>query len=83
MDRDEYAAAATVFALLDDGVPAEDVLLDVIATVQRKVGVEWAANRITVAAEHAATAINDRVIAALAHHRQEGRKIIQVCARHC
>ena len=69
MDRDEYAAAATVFAMLDDGVPAEDVLLDVIAGVQRKVGLEWAANRITVAQEHAATAINDRVIAALAHHR--------------
>jgi methanogenic corrinoid protein MtbC1 len=69
MDRDEYAAAATVFALLDDGVPPEDVLLDVIAGVQMKVGMEWAANRLTVAQEHAATAINDRVIAALAHHR--------------
>ena len=69
LDRDEYAAAATVFAMLDDGVAPEDVLLDVIATVQKKVGLEWAANRLTVAQEHAATAINDRVIAALAHHR--------------
>jgi methanogenic corrinoid protein MtbC1 len=32
------------------------------------VGLEWAANRITVTQEHTATAINDRVIAALAHH---------------
>lgn len=68
LDRDEYAAAATVFAALDAGMPPEDVLLDVIAPVQGKVGTEWAANRITVAQEHAATAINDRVIGALAHH---------------
>ena len=67
-DRDEFAAAATVFAALDAGMAPEAVLLDVIAPVQRKVGIEWAANRITVAQEHAATAINDRVIAALAHH---------------
>jgi methanogenic corrinoid protein MtbC1 len=68
LDRDEYAAAATLFTALDAGAPAEDVLLEVIAPVQYKVGTEWAANRITVAQEHAATAINDRVIAALAHH---------------
>ncbi|KUI29157.1 cobalamin-binding protein [Mycobacterium sp. IS-1742] len=68
LDRDEYAAAATVFAAIDTGVSAEDVLLEVIAPVQHRVGTEWAANRITVAEEHAATAINDRVIAALAHH---------------
>lgn len=67
-DRDEFAAAATVFAAMDAGMTAEDVLLEVIAPVQHKVGTEWAANRITVAQEHAATAINDRVIAALAHH---------------
>lgn len=65
--RDEYAAAATLFAAVDAGMAAEDVLLDVIAHVQLKVGAEWAANRVTVAQEHAATAINDRVIAALAH----------------
>lgn len=69
LERDEYAAVAMVFAMLDDGVSAEDLLLDVIAPTQKKVGVEWAVNRLTVAQEHAATAINDRVIAALAHHR--------------
>ncbi|WP_156747051.1 B12-binding domain-containing protein [Mycobacterium sp. E2733] len=67
-DRDEYAAAATVFAAMDAGLTPEEVLLEVIAPVQHKVGTEWAANRISVAQEHAATAINDRVIAALAHH---------------
>ncbi|MDY6999366.1 MAG: cobalamin-dependent protein [Actinomycetota bacterium] len=68
LDRDEYAAAATVFAAVDAGLSAEDVLLDVIAPVQHRIGREWAADRLTVAQEHAATAINDRVIAALAHH---------------
>ncbi|OBG71833.1 cobalamin-binding protein [Mycobacterium sp. E3298] len=67
-DRDEYAAAATVFAAMEAGMTPEDVLLEVIAPVQHKVGAEWAANRISVAQEHAASAINDRVIAALAHH---------------
>lgn len=68
LDGDERTATAVVFAALDAGLAAEDVLLDVIAPVQRRVGSEWAANTITVAQEHAATAINDRVIAALAHH---------------
>lgn len=67
-DRDEHAAAATVFGALDAGMTPEEVLLDVIAPVQHRVGSEWAANRITVAQEHAATTINDRVVAALAHH---------------
>lgn len=73
IDGDEYAASTVVFDALDAGVGPEDVLLDVIAAVQRRVGTEWAANRITVAQEHAATAINDRVIAALAHHPEARR----------
>ncbi|MGW5734040.1 MULTISPECIES: cobalamin B12-binding domain-containing protein [Streptomyces] len=61
-EGDEVAAARTVRAAVDAGHAYESVLLDVIAPVQRRVGVEWAANRISVAQEHAATAINDRVI---------------------
>jgi methanogenic corrinoid protein MtbC1 len=69
---DECAAADVAFAALDDGLGVEDVLLGLIAPVQAMVGREWAANRIRVAQEHAGTAINDRVIAALAY-RPEGR----------
>ncbi|MFF3697821.1 B12-binding domain-containing protein [Streptomyces sp. NPDC002221] len=65
---DEYAATSLVQRALDDGVDPESVLLDVIAPVQFKVGEEWAANRMTVAQEHAATAINDRAVAALSLH---------------
>ncbi|CAM5402298.1 hypothetical protein SALBM135S_01309 [Streptomyces alboniger] len=62
---DEYSAADAVRDALGAGLGAEAVLLDVIGAVQHKVGLEWAANRISVADEHAATAINDRAVAAL------------------
>ncbi|MFF0482903.1 B12-binding domain-containing protein [Streptomyces sp. NPDC004435] len=65
--RDEQAAAAAVLGAHDAGVPAEELLLDVIGPVQARIGAEWAADRIGVAQEHAATAIQDRVVAALAH----------------
>ncbi|MGV0851865.1 cobalamin B12-binding domain-containing protein [Mycolicibacterium phlei] len=73
LDADENAAVDTVFAAVDAGMAPEDALLDVIAPVQQRIGSEWAANRITVAQEHAATAINDRVIAALSRHPAAGR----------
>lgn len=66
---DEYAARTVVLTAADAGLPAEDLLLDVVAPVQHEVGVRWAADRLSVAGEHAATAINDRVVAALTHHR--------------
>ncbi|MGW6993028.1 cobalamin B12-binding domain-containing protein [Streptomyces sp. NPDC054946] len=65
---DEPAALTMVLRALDDGMEAESVLLDVIAAVQGRVGEEWAANRVTVAQEHAATAIDERAVAALARH---------------
>ncbi|MFF5368414.1 B12-binding domain-containing protein [Streptomyces sp. NPDC013187] len=66
---DEYAAVDVVTDALADGLEPESVLLDVIAAVQHRVGAEWAANRMSVADEHAATAINDRVIAVLPTRR--------------
>ncbi|MFD9687190.1 B12-binding domain-containing protein [Kitasatospora sp. NPDC059146] len=65
---DEAAAGAVAFDALGAGVAPEAVLLDVIAPVQARVGAEWAANRLTVAQEHTATAINDRVVTALVAH---------------
>lgn len=47
----------------------ETVQLDVIGRVQGRVGKEWAANRITVAQEHAATAIDERAVAVVAQHK--------------
>ncbi|MFE9045581.1 B12-binding domain-containing protein [Streptomyces sp. NPDC007818] len=71
--RDEPAAAAAVLDAHDTGVPAEDLLLDVIGPAQARIGAEWAAGRIGVAQEHAATAIQDRVVAALAHRAADAR----------
>ncbi|MFC8363570.1 B12-binding domain-containing protein [Streptomyces griseorubiginosus] len=63
---DEHTATGVVLRALDEGLDPESVLLDVIATVQGRVGEEWAANRISVAQEHAATAISERAVTALA-----------------
>ncbi|MEV7128253.1 cobalamin-dependent protein [Streptomyces sp. NPDC093260] len=70
---EEYAAVGVLEDALSDGLDEEALLLDVIAPVQAKVGVEWAADRLTVAQEHAATAINERAMAAVAHHRRDRR----------
>ncbi|MFI1658860.1 B12-binding domain-containing protein [Streptomyces sp. NPDC020472] len=73
-ERDEAAAAAAVLDACDAGTPVEEVLLDVIGSVQARVGREWAAGRISVAQEHAATAIQDRIVAALAHRTPSSRR---------
>ncbi|MCX5264606.1 B12-binding domain-containing protein [Streptomyces sp. NBC_00199] len=69
IDRDESAAVRMVTAAADAGADEEALLLDVVAGVQHRVGAEWAADRISVAEEHAASAITDRIVAALAHRR--------------
>ncbi|MER7760152.1 cobalamin-dependent protein [Streptomyces sp. NPDC097619] len=70
---EEPAATAVVTQGLDAGLDPERVLLDVIARVQARVGEEWMADRFTVAQEHAATAINERVVGVLARHRSAAR----------
>ncbi|WP_430379767.1 cobalamin B12-binding domain-containing protein [Streptomyces sp. B1-3] len=71
---DEHTATDVVLRALDEGLDPESVLLDVIATVQGRVGEEWAANRVSVAQEHAATAINERAVTALALHSADSRR---------
>lgn len=72
VDIDEDEATASVLDALDAGMSPETALLEVVAPIQRQVGSEWAANRFSVAQEHAATALNDRVVAAVAHHPASG-----------
>ncbi|MER6495702.1 B12-binding domain-containing protein [Streptomyces griseorubiginosus] len=71
---DEHTATDVVLRALAEGLDPESVLLDVIATVQGRVGEEWAANRISVAQEHAATAINERAVTALALRSADARR---------
>ncbi|MER7762261.1 cobalamin-dependent protein [Streptomyces sp. NPDC097619] len=73
-DGDEHAAVGVLREALENaGYDEETLLLDVVAPVQERVGAEWAADRLTVAREHAATAINERAVAALAHRRTARR----------
>ncbi|MEH0974666.1 cobalamin-dependent protein [Micromonospora sp. CPCC 205546] len=65
-EADEYAAVEVATGLLEAGVPAERVLLDLVAPAQAEVGERWARNEWSVAQEHAATHISERVVAAVA-----------------
>ncbi|MGW4379120.1 cobalamin B12-binding domain-containing protein [Kitasatospora sp. NPDC004531] len=68
LDGDQSTAAALALGALESGLDPEALLLDVIAPVQARIGREWAADRISVVQEHAATAVNDRVVALLSGH---------------
>jgi methanogenic corrinoid protein MtbC1 len=76
-DGDERGATDLVTTLLDDGVPAQRIIVDLIGGAQRRVGELWAANRWSVAREHAATAVGERALATVAgrthHHPTRGR----------
>ncbi|SNY73677.1 cobalamin B12-binding domain-containing protein [Paractinoplanes atraurantiacus] len=65
-DSDEYGAVALVTELLDAGVAPQRIMIDLIARTQARVGELWAANEWSVAREHAATAISERALAAVA-----------------
>ena len=65
-DGDEYGAVGIVTALLDHGADPARVMLELIAPTQSRVGELWAANEWSIAREHAATAISERALAAVA-----------------
>jgi methanogenic corrinoid protein MtbC1 len=62
-DGDEDGAVEVVTDLLDDGVPPQRIMIDLIARTQQRVGALWAANKWSIAREHAATAISERAVA--------------------
>ncbi|MBB1246145.1 cobalamin B12-binding domain-containing protein [Streptomyces durbertensis] len=70
---DEPGALTVVRRALEVDTSAEEVLLEVIGPAQARVGEEWAAARLSVAEEHAATAISDRAIAFLSFAVPEPR----------
>ncbi|MEX0658484.1 MAG: cobalamin B12-binding domain-containing protein [Egibacteraceae bacterium] len=80
--RDLAAAMDVALGALTAGAGTEQVL-GMLAGAQREVGERWASNEWTVADEHAATAITDRVAAAVAAHTSEpvlSRPLLVVCA---
>ncbi|TDC00361.1 cobalamin B12-binding domain-containing protein [Micromonospora fluostatini] len=81
-EADEYAAIDVALDLLAGGVPAERVLLDLVAPAQAEVGERWARNEWSVAQEHAATHISERVVAAVAATaaaRPTGERVVVAC----
>jgi methanogenic corrinoid protein MtbC1 len=65
-DGDEWGAIEAVTGLLDDGVDPRRILLELIAPTQARVGELWVADEWSIAREHAATAISERAVAAVA-----------------
>ncbi len=65
-DADESGGIEVAHALLDRGVPAESILLDLIAPCQHTVGDLWADATWSIAQEHAATHVSEQVVAAVA-----------------
>ncbi|TCB94330.1 cobalamin B12-binding domain-containing protein [Micromonospora zingiberis] len=81
-EADEPAAIAVARELLDAGVPADRVLLDLVAPAQAEVGERWARNEWSVAQEHAATHVSERVVAAIAAYadaRPDRGRIVVAC----
>ncbi|RKN48568.1 cobalamin B12-binding domain-containing protein [Micromonospora endolithica] len=81
-EADEYGAIEVATGLLEDGVPAERVLLDLVAPAQAEVGERWARNEWSVAQEHAATHISEQVVAAVAAYaapRPTRGRIVVAC----
>ncbi|MFI7607767.1 B12-binding domain-containing protein [Micromonospora sp. NPDC049366] len=81
-EADEYAAIEVARGLLTRGVSAERVLLDLVAPAQAEVGERWARNEWSVAQEHAATHISERVVAAVAAHavpRPSRGRVVVAC----
>jgi methanogenic corrinoid protein MtbC1 len=62
--------ARHVFDRLAGGVPLSELCERVIAPALRRVGDGWAAGQVSIAAEHRASAICERLIAARTHQPQ-------------
>jgi methanogenic corrinoid protein MtbC1 len=64
--RDRKAATRQALGLLEAGVGVQELILSLLGPAQVEVGRRWEANQWSVADEHAATAITDAVLGALA-----------------
>jgi methanogenic corrinoid protein MtbC1 len=72
-DGDEHTGLSVVRRARAAGADPETLLVEVVAGIQRRIGAAWAQNRLSVAQEHAATAINDRVVSLLTAPDEDAR----------
>lgn len=86
LQRDAKAATRLVTSLVDTGTPVETVLNELIGPAQTELGERWHRNEISVADEHAATAIVDSMLPILTLHVGDSpfehfdRKVLVACA---
>lgn len=84
LGRDRDAAVGQALRLLDQGVPATEILIHLVGGAQLEVGERWHANRISVADEHAATAVADSVVGVLNAQPEVGTatgpRLVVACA---
>ena len=60
--------------LLADGVPFDDIVIDVLAPVQAELGRRWAAGDLGVADEHAASAAVEDLLVRLGATAEQSRR---------
>jgi len=70
---DVEEAVDLALGLIDDGTPADRVLLELVAPAQQQVGTLWQTGTWNVAQEHAATSVNEHVVAAIGGRTRVGR----------
>jgi methanogenic corrinoid protein MtbC1 len=63
-------AVGLVMGLLDDGIPAQAILTDLLGPAQLEVGARWHRNELSVADEHLATGVADSALHAIAGAHQ-------------
>ncbi|WP_234538349.1 cobalamin B12-binding domain-containing protein [Streptomyces shenzhenensis] len=84
---DETGATALALDLLRAGVTPEDILLRLIAPAQAAVGARWVSTEWSVAQEHAATHVSERVVSGVAaaaaelrpRDRAPARRVLFAC----
>ncbi len=82
---DAAQARQVVLEMLDEGTPVERITTEVLAPAQVRVGQLWEQGRWSVADEHAATAVTETALSALAAaagrgRRGQGRHVVVACA---
>ena len=81
VDGDLPAAYSLTLRLLDDGTPFETIVERVLAPIQTDLGRRWADGDISIADEHAATAVVEDLVTMLASGLAPvtGRSVVVVC----
>jgi hypothetical protein len=81
VDGDVTTAYRICLRLLDEGTPFDSIVQGVLMPIQIDLGRRWAAGDISIADEHAATAVVEELLMLLAGGLEggDGREVVVVC----